>query len=125
MSGWKSSGLLAIPAGWKLKSVLDVRKSWNLKQGEFMINKDPDVYFIEWHDAHSNGGWFSKNELENFINKDKCICQEIGWILNEDKDVIVLACRRLKWAEDGDAKWGMLQKIPKAWLRKKKLLLKA
>mgnify|MGYP007031187538 CR=1 FL=1 len=77
------------------------------------------VWLIEWHDAHSASGWHLKHEVERFVNRERCICQNIGWILSETKDEIVLAGRRLKWVEDGDAEWGMLQKIPKAWIKKR------
>lgn len=80
------------------------------------------LYCVEWHDAHSNGGWHTEDEIKKFINQEKCICQEVGWILYETKYEIVMACRRLKWVEDGDAQWGMLQKIPKSWIRKKKIV---
>lgn len=84
------------------------------------VNPNPKkIWLIEWHDAHSAPGWHSKFEVERFIKQDRCICQNVGWILSETKDEIVLACRRMKWAQEGDTEWGMLQKIPKAWIRKK------
>ena len=87
------------------------------------IIENPKIYNVEWQDAHSDSAWLSKKELQEFINKERCICQQIGWLINETKDEIVLACRRMKWAEDGDQKWGMVQKIPKAWIRKKEIVI--
>ena len=80
------------------------------------------IYYIEWHDAHCDGRWFTDRDVQEFIDKERCICQEVGWILSETKTEIVLACRKLKWKKDGDAEWGMLQKIPKAWIRRKVLI---
>jgi len=77
------------------------------------------IYLVEWHDAHSSGGWHTESQVKEFISKDRCICQEVGWILSETKDEIVMAARKLKWREDGTDEWGLLQKIPKAWIRKK------
>lgn len=78
------------------------------------------IYLIEWQDAHSSSGWHSNHELDDFIKQEKCICMNVGWILSETKDEIVLASRRLKWREKAiDPEWGSLQKIPKAWIRKK------
>lgn len=83
------------------------------------IKKDK-VYLVEWHDAHANSGWFSDDQVQKFIDEEKCIVQEVGWILSETKDEIVMAARKIKWAENKDVcEWGMLQKIPKAWIRKK------
>ena len=82
------------------------------------------IYFIEWHDAHADGGWHSPGEVDKFINKEQCICQEVGWLLSETKDEIVMASRTLRWTKstDGTPEWGLLQKIPKAWIKKKLLI---
>ncbi len=85
--------------------------------------ENPKLYNVEWQDAHSDSAWLSKQEVENFINKEKCICQNIGWLISENDSEIVIASRRMKWAEDGDMKWGMVQKIPKTWIRKKEILI--
>ena len=86
-----------------------------------MIKKNPrkTIYLIEWQDAHSASKWHTDDEVKEFIEEDMCICLESGWILSETKDEIVIACRMLKWKKDSDPEWGMLQKIPKAWIRKK------
>ena len=54
-----------------------------------IFNKDSNyrkIYLIEWQDAHANSGWFTHEEANEFIKHDKCICQEIGWILSENKN---------------------------------------
>lgn len=81
-----------------------------------------DIWLVEWQDAHSKGAWCAPKEVEEFIKTEKCICLEVGWILSETKDEIVMAARKLKWKEDGDMEYGLLQKIPRAWIRKKLLL---
>jgi len=80
------------------------------------MNKNK-IYFIEWQDAHANSGWFSPEATEKFI-KEKCICQEVGWIISENKNQIILAARTIQFTGE-DIQWGMLHKIPKAWIRKK------
>lgn len=78
------------------------------------------VYFVEWHDAHSHAGWHNDEDVENFINEQRCIIQEVGWIVAENKDEIVMSSSRSKFSESTDTcEWGALQKIPKAWIRKK------
>ena len=86
-----------------------------------IFNKDSNyrkIYLIEWQDAHANSGWFTYEEANEFIKQDKCICQEVGWILSETKDEIVLAGRTMQFTNE-DRIWGTLHKIPKAWIRKK------
>ncbi len=90
--------------------------------------KEPKLCSVEWQDAHSGSGWYTDTEAEKFINKERCICHNVGWIISETQNEIVLACRRVKWAEDSqsleaDPKWGLLQKIPKAWVRKVEVLV--
>ena len=84
-----------------------------------------EIWMIEWQDAHSQPGWLTTKETEDFIKEEKCICVSIGFMLSETNDEIVLASRKLRWKEDGEKgkwdKWGDFQKIPKAWIRKKLL----
>lgn len=80
------------------------------------------IYLVEWQDAHSVAGWHTNESIKKFIDEERCICINIGWILHEDKDEIVMAHRKLKWSETGDDEWGLLQKIPKTWIRKKVIL---
>lgn len=84
--------------------------------------KNLKLYLVEWQDSHSDSGWLTKEQLEKFINREKCIVENIGYLIHETKDEICIASRRMKWAEDGDPQWGMVQKIPKTWIRKIKLL---
>lgn len=85
--------------------------------------KKPKLYLVEWHDAHSESGWKTDKEVDEFIKTDRCFVINVGWILNETKDEIIMACRRLKWKEDGSPEWGMMQKIPKAWIKKREIKL--
>ena len=80
--------------------------------------KNNKIYLVKWQDAHASSGWFTQKEAEDFIKNDKCICQEVGWILSETKDEIVLAARTIQFTDEGQ-QWGMLHKIPKAWIKKK------
>ena len=62
--------------------------------------KNPKLYFVEWQDAHSASGWHTDKQVEEFINQEKCLCDEIGWLISETKDEIVMAARRLKWKKE-------------------------
>ena len=84
------------------------------------------IWLVEWRDAHSQSGWHNDDEIKKFIEEERCICLNVGFILSETKDEIVMAARKLRWKEDDKYgkwdKWGDLQKIPKAWIRKRLLL---
>ena len=82
---------------------------------------DKKIYIVEWHDAYSSPGWHNEQEMKKFIEKGKCICVNVGWIVSETKHEIVIASRRFKIEMDGEMQWGLLEKIPKAWIQKKAL----
>jgi len=81
------------------------------------------LVYVKWQDAHSQGGWLSVEELQSKIAKDMWICEEVGWIVYEDKKEIHLVSRRGLWKESNASEYGMYQRIPKAWIIKRKLVL--
>jgi len=87
------------------------------------IIQKPKLYYILWHDAHSSSGWHTKVELEKFIKEERCLVEEVGWIISETNKEIVMAARRLKWVKNGDPEWGLIQKIPKSWVKIKKIAI--
>lgn len=82
--------------------------------------KSQKLIYLKWHDAHSAGGWYSGHDLNKVINDDKCLVEEIGWIVYEDKKELVMCARRLAWkSHDPDSitkEFGLIQKIPKTWI---------
>ena len=81
--------------------------------------KNDKIYLVEWQDAHSSPGWHDPKELKRYIEKERCICVNVGWILSETKDEIVMASRKFKIQMDGEMHYGLLEKIPKTWIRRK------
>ena len=79
----------------------------------------PIFTYLEWHDAHSNAGWFSKEEVEEWM-KCEWIIREAGWIIEENNKFIVFATSHKPADEWTDEKFGQLHKIPKTWIRKRK-----
>ena len=64
------------------------------------------IYCIEWQDAHSRSGWVTSDELNSFINKERCIIRQVGWILSENKNEIVMSHNLLftsitQWSSKG------------------------
>lgn len=83
--------------------------------------KNPKLYYVLWHDAHSSAAWHTEREVSEFLNEERCLVEQVGWLISQDKHEIVLGARRCKWKKAGDPDWGMLQKIPKNWIKKKTL----
>lgn len=82
------------------------------------------LVYIKWHDAHSEGGWKTENETEEYINFDYCLVENVGWLIFENSKEIVLCSRRLDWIEQNkdSYEYGIFQKIPKPWIVNRKYL---
>lgn len=92
-----------------------------------LIPKDKQkLIYLKWQDAHSNGSWFTEKELEIEVNKQICICEDIGWVIYEDQNEIHLVSRRLAWSNSPSthSSFGAYQRIPKAWILKRKVIVK-
>ena len=83
-------------------------------------DSQPLVY-LQWVDAHTSDGWHSEEMVAKFVNED-CVCENIGWVIAEDPTAIVLCGRKLAWTHEcqpDEDQYGLLQKIPTTWIRKK------
>lgn len=69
------------------------------------------LIYIEWEDVESQVEWLTREELGEWISK-KVIVKEVGWMVKETKDTIIIANQ----IEGEDA--GMVSKIPKTHIRK-------
>ena len=81
--------------------------------------------YIVWQDAHSNSEWFTQEDLEETIKETACWVQEVGWIIYEDKKEIHLCSRRVSWKKknyNNVSEYGMYQRIPKTWIKKRKVI---
>lgn len=84
-----------------------------------------ELSYIEWADSvEAVQKWHT---LEEAIEWDKDVVftvQQVGWVLKEDKDSILIAGRRNVQGtlDDISDEYGMIQKIPKAWILKRKVL---
>lgn len=77
---------------------------------------EPELVYIQWVDAHSDNAWATKQEIDEYC-KGKTVIHEVGWILSETKDSIVIASQIV---DDGDI--GNRTRIPKVWLTKREKL---
>lgn len=90
-----------------------------------LIPKDKQkLVYLKWQDAHANANWFTPEQLENEINREMYICEEVGWIVHEDKYEIHLCSRRSTWEKSPSVEYGQYQRIPKAWILKRKVIVK-
>jgi hypothetical protein len=91
-----------------------------------LIPKDKQkLYYIQWQDAHANGAWFTVDQLVETINRQIWVCEEVGWIVYEDDSEVHIVARRGMWLATEDynvVEYGMYQRIPKAWIMKKRLI---
>lgn len=77
------------------------------------------LVYLEWEDAIAQAGWHTKEALERWTKEDCVVVKEVGWIYQETKKHIVLISRQSIDSPDGDIQYGLLQKIPKTWIRKR------
>ena len=76
------------------------------------------LIYIEWHDAFAQGGWMTKKELDEW-KEGEWIVREVGWVIEETETQIILAARYSPPDGADVEQYGLLQKIPKTWIRKK------
>lgn len=79
------------------------------------------LVYIEWEDAQHDGRWMYKDEALTWAKKQTWIVSEVGWIMKEDKKEIILFSRRTHPA-DSEEQFGQWERIPKTWIRKRKVL---
>ena len=79
----------------------------------------PYLAYLEWADAHTNSGWFTKKQMEEWA-KSEWFIKECGWVVAENKKFIVFATAWKPVDEWTDEQFCSLHKIPKTWIRKKK-----
>lgn len=81
------------------------------------------LVYIEWEDATANSEWFTKDQAQFWAKNCGTIVKECGWIVEETKTHITLASR---YHTDSsglkETMFGGLQKIPKTWLLKKRVI---
>lgn len=76
------------------------------------------LIYIEWGDAISNTGWMSKEEAIQWGKEQLWIVKNVGWVLDETKDYLLLAAKY----SDGCGDYGLVHKIPKTWIKKRKTI---
>ena len=71
------------------------------------------LVIVEWDDAHSAAPWKDLDDVEDFLKDDSFKCSNVGWLVAEDKDGIVLASRKANCEQ-----YGLLERLPKRMITK-------
>ena len=82
----------------------------------------PYLAYIEWNDAIYNANWFTTDLAIEWGKRSEFLIKEVGWVVEENKDFIVLGCGRKEEDEFTSEQWIGLHKIPKGWVKIKKRL---
>lgn len=93
------------------------------KELNFTFKKKVDLYYVEWEDAIAHTGWMSKKESDEWFDEQTMIIKQVGWIVMEEKNYIGMVGRKSEWSEQ-EEEYGLLQKIPRTWIRRKVKLTK-
>lgn len=88
--------------------------------------REVKLVYVEWMDACAVAHWQPEPDLEEWIENGSPIICQVGWIYKETPKYIVLVGRYGTHIYDGDAEversYGLVQKIPKTWIRVRKEL---
>jgi len=85
------------------------------------------LIYIEWADATSpaENTWRDEYEAKQWAKDDDYWIKQVGWILEENNKYILLASHKSITKTDTQIEqFGLLQKIPKTWIRHRKDLTK-
>ena len=74
------------------------------------------VCLVDWLDSCTEGGWVATNH----VMPRSAHCQTVGFIVEEDKERIVLALSRA--ANEFSRPWGDLIAIPKGCIIKRRIM---
>lgn len=81
----------------------------------------PKLIYLEWIDAFTSSGWHDRDEIK-VVNDDEFYIKEAGWLLEENDKCMIFAS---SWSPETDSKverFLNVHKIPKTWIRKRKVL---
>lgn len=88
------------------------------------MNANKKILYIEWEDAVANNSdvWRTSDEVIEWAKSTNFIIKQIGFLIRETKKEIVLAGHCHDGGDEWEPQFGQLQKIPKTWIRKRKVI---
>jgi len=74
-----------------------------------------ELVYLEWCDAITTPHpWMSQEEAIEWADEEDWVVSEVGWILKETKEYIVIASR--KNLDDDTCNFAGIMKIPTTWI---------
>lgn len=83
------------------------------------------LIYLEWEDAVTNNeGWVPAESAKAWAKEKFGLIRECGWVLEENPEFILLSNRMaaLSSGDFDDPDVGGIHKIPKTWIRKRRVL---
>jgi len=79
-----------------------------------------ELVYLEWCDAMiNNEAWLTNEEVMDWADNDNWIVSQVGWILKETEEYIILASKSSKENKDSQELFGSVFKLPTTWIRKR------
>lgn len=80
------------------------------------------LVYIEWADSISSAQWYTYDDAIFWAKGPAWIVKNVGWVLEENDKYILLAGSWTPQRGESVDQFGNIQKIPKTWIRKRKIL---
>lgn len=88
-----------------------------------MEAKEDVLLYIEWCDAVANPNWFTEDEVIEWCNTgSEWVIRQCGLLVKETPKYICLASRLKEEDGNTEKQYGGIQKIPKTWILKRKIM---
>ena len=84
--------------------------------------KEPKLEYIEWCDACSQSDWKSYGQSLKWGKEVEWVIRQVGWILDETDEYILISDKYSMENLHEEAMFNDLMKIPKTWIRKRKVI---
>jgi len=84
-----------------------------------------ELVYLQWADATSptDNTWRELEEAKRWAKDDDFWIEQVGWVLEENDKFILLASHKsITKSGIQIEQFGLLQKIPKTWIRKRKTI---
>lgn len=73
--------------------------------------KWPPLVMVEWTDTTNIAAWCDLDEVKEFAENGAWVCRNVGFLVNEDDECVVLAARAAPSATPPQV--GLFERIPK------------
>lgn len=68
------------------------------------------LYVVRWEDTTNIATWLTPQEVTEFAQGHRWICENVGFLVYEDDDCVVVAGRR---ANDEGSHSGLVERVPR------------